>query len=321
MGTNVNKYKMNNQPLVSFIMTAKNTERFIDEAIESVLKQTYTNIELVVVDDASTDRTTEIIKSWAKKDARIKTIFNTKSVLPPEARNMAASISHGKYLAILDSDDISLPERATKQVEFMESHPEIGAAGSHAEIIDVEGKYIITKKKNCDISTIRFASLLQCQFIHSSVIIRKELFQKLGGYRPEYMHAEDYDLYTRILQNCDMTNIDEVLIKFRANSGGVTSTNDSSKIQIENSLKITRENISPYVSLSPEKTKWLTDTLNNKKMSLPKVLYSLFVYKKITTSYIKKNNLEKDELENIKIIYRNKQRNVLTYYVKRILNR
>ncbi len=307
------------RPLVSYIMTAKNTEKFIDEAINSIVHQTYRNLELVVVDDASTDRTTEIIKSWSAKDPRVKAIYNKVSILPPLARNSAAKAARGKYLAILDSDDVCFPERTAKQVSFLENHPEMAAACSHAEIIDVNGKSLGIKKKSCNISDIRFAMLLQSQFIHSSMMIRKSVFDEFGGYRPEFMHAEDYDIYTRVLERYQMTNLNEILIKFRANSGGVTTQSDSQKIQAESSLKITLRNTAPYISLSPEKTKILTDVMNNKKVPLVKTLGALVSYRKITMSYIGKNNMRGNERKMVLEIYRNKLKSVVVDSVKRCL--
>ena len=309
----------NNKPLVSYIMTAKNFEQFIVQAIESILNQTYKNIELILVDDASTDKTTEIIRDYSSRYSNIVPIFNKISVLPPQARNMAARIARGKYLSILDSDDISLPNRTEVQVNFMESHPEILACGSHAEIIDINGKKIAEKKKSRDISDIRYIMLFQNQFIHSSMIIKRDVFDKLNGYREEYMHAEDYDLCSRILEIGPMTNIDMFLIKFRAQSGGVTTQFDSQKIQRLSSLKVTQRNMSLYISLSQEKILNLTDTLNNKKVSLLITIVALISYRKLTYAYLKINvNLKSSEIKSILNIFRSKRKVVLISYFKRL---
>lgn len=316
MDTDMNQDK-ESAPLVSYIMTAKNTEKFIGEAIKSIVNQTYENLEIIIVDDASTDGTTRIIREWTAKDPRVKAIYNKASILPPLARNKAASIARGKYLAVLDSDDVCFPERTAKQVAFLESRPEMAAVCGHAEIIDVNGKSLGIKKKSCNLSDIRFAMLLQSQFIHSSMMVRKSAFDEFGGYRPEFMHAEDYDICTWILEKYDMINIDEVLIKFRANSGGVTTQSDSQKIQAESSLKITLQNIAPYISLSPEKTKILTDVMNNKKVPLIKTLRALYHYKKLTMSYI--NKLVGAEKKGVFDIYKGKTRSLIIDRIKRWL--
>lgn len=305
------------KPLVSVIMTAKNFERFVDEAIASIMNQTYKNLELVVVDDASTDKTADIIRGWEKKDGRVVAIFNTESILPSRARNKAAQIARGKYLAILDSDDVALPERLSTQVDYMETHPELAAIGSHAEIIDVNGKHLSEKRKSKNITDIRYAMVLQNQFIHSSVMMRKGVFDRLGGYRSEYDFAEDYDIFSRILETGDMSNVDAVLIRFRASSGGVTTQSATQKVQAENSLKVTMRNSSRYITLSPEKMKNLTDMMNNKKLSLLKIISGLNSYKKLTESYVKKNKLAPEEINGIMEIYRNKVRSVMILYLKR----
>lgn len=306
------------QPLVSFIMAAKNFERFVGDAIASVMNQTYQNIELIVVDDASTDNTTSIIREWAERDARIRAIYNTTSVLPPRARNMAADIARGTYLAILDSDDISMPDRIEKQVAYMLAHPEIDASGSHAEIIDIDGKSFGIKKKSTNIADIRCAFLLQNQFIHSSMIIKKSVFDALGGYRSEYMYAEDYDLYSRVLEAGQMNNVDAVLIKFRASSGGVTTQSNSQKIQMASSLAVSQRNCAPYISISAENMKDLTDMMNTKDIPLMKKLRSIMFYRKLIKCYLDKNQSKLTAIEQggISQMCRNKIKSVLIATVK-----
>jgi glycosyltransferase involved in cell wall biosynthesis len=305
-------------PLVSFIMAAKNFEQFIGEAIASAMNQTYRNIELIVVDDASTDGTTEIIRKWALADPRVKPIFNTTSDLPPRARNRAVAQARGTYLAILDSDDISMPTRIHEQVTFMEHHPEVAAAGSHAEVIDINGNTLGIKKKSTRVADIRFAILLQNQFIHSSIIIRKSVFDEIGGYRHEYMYAEDYDLLNRILERYTVTNIDAVLVTFRASSGGVTTQSNSQKVQAESSLNVSLRNCAPYINISPLKMRRLTDMMNNKDVPLPHVISSVGAYRKLTLSYIKRNGLNGTDRANILGIYRNKVRSICIYRLKKI---
>ena len=300
-------------------MTARNFEQFIDEAIASVMAQDYPAIELIVVDDASTDKTTEKIQRWAAHDSRIVAIYNTQPVLPPKGRNIAVSRSHGEYLAILDSDDVALPDRTRVQVEYLESHSDIAAAGSHAETIDKNSTTIGFKHKSKNISDIRFAMLLQSQFIHSSMMIRRSVFEEFGGYRNEYVYAEDYDLFSRMLEKYLVTNVDKVLIKFRSQSGGVTTQSGSQKIQMESSLKVTLRNCAPYIAFSPEKTKLLTDMMNNKDISLFETLKALRMYTKLTHAYLNKSRLVANESSGVLEIYRNKRLAILIGRLKKLL--
>jgi len=126
------------EPLVSVNMVVFNGERFIGEAIQSILDQTYTHFELVIMDDGSTDNTNIIVNSFS--DPRIQFITSEKNNGIVHARNTALDISKGDYIAILDADDISLPARLEVEVSFLESNPEFGLVGGRAELIDENGE-------------------------------------------------------------------------------------------------------------------------------------------------------------------------------------
>ncbi|GAH00514.1 unnamed protein product, partial [marine sediment metagenome] len=133
---------MKNKSKVSAIMANYNKAEYLPEAIESILSQTHANLELIIIDDCSTDGSKKIIESYASKDCRIYPIFNNKNEGPPVSRNKGLKIASGKYIAILDSDDIALPRRLDIQYNFLEKHPEFFLVGGGAIDINEDGKEI-----------------------------------------------------------------------------------------------------------------------------------------------------------------------------------
>ena len=117
-------------PMISVVMPVYNAEKYVAEAVESILQQTYTDFEFIIIDDCSTDNSYGILQTYAAKDIRIRLFKNDVNNKLPNTLNFGIAQSNGKYIARMDADDISLPERFAKQVEFMESHPEIGVCGT-----------------------------------------------------------------------------------------------------------------------------------------------------------------------------------------------
>jgi glycosyltransferase involved in cell wall biosynthesis len=215
--------KLKNKPIVSVIMTAYNSEKFILESINSVLNQTNSDFELILINDASTDNTEKIIKKQLKLDKRIKYFKNKNNLGPAASRNFALKKSQGKYIAILDSDDISNPFRHEKQIKFLEDYQSIFLVASNAEIIDENNKKIniltpITNDK-------KLAKILpnKNRLYHSSVMFRND-----GNtlYREKFIFNHDYDLFLQLLLKGKSIHImKDVLVKYRKNSTGITSSN------------------------------------------------------------------------------------------------
>jgi len=209
-------------PKVSVIITVYNGERYLKEAIESILAQSFGNFELVIVDDGSTDDTSKILEHYKNKDSRIKTITHTTRMGQSKARNEGINNSSGEYIAILDADDISLPYRLEEQVKFMESHKEIGLVGSAAYEIDEKGNILgVIPVIECN-KDIQKELLVRNCFVHSSIMFRREIFRKIGGYREEFIVAEDYDFILRIAENYKVHNLKRILVKRRVNLQGIS---------------------------------------------------------------------------------------------------
>ena len=129
-----------NSPLVSVIIPCYNAENYVEEAVRSIMTQTYKNLEIIVTDDCSTDNTLKVLRNLAVEDSRIKIIENKENLKIVKSLNNMINIAQGKYIARMDADDISFPERIEKQLAFMDANPEYGLCGTNALCIDEKGK-------------------------------------------------------------------------------------------------------------------------------------------------------------------------------------
>src|SRR5208337_1568211 len=191
---------MNSEPRVSVVMAAYNAEKYLRQAVDSILSQTLADFELIVVDDASIDATRAVLESYS--DPRIRALYNPSNLGQCVSRNKALAAARGKYIAILDADDIALPTRLEKQAEWLDRHPEIGLLGSYAVTIDEQGKeHARWDYSPTDDAAIKWALLFTNVFIHSSVMMRKSVVNQTGGYSNEECirraFVEDYELLSR----------------------------------------------------------------------------------------------------------------------------
>lgn len=283
MDTNIN----NKNPLVSVIMPAYNVKKYIAEAIESILSQTYSNWELIIADDASTDTTREVVSNYVDKDLRIKLICLDKNSGPVIARNKAIGKSSGEYLAMLDADDVSLPDRLAKQVGFLEYNKDIDFVGSSAELIDENGETVGRKTKPLTHEEIKFPLLLQTQFVMSSVILRKKAFAEACGFDNAYLYAEDYDMWTKLLtlgKKC--ANIPKVLIQYRIQPQSVTHMSHTQLIQERNALNINARCVARFMAIPKKDLVNMVNMINNKQLSVFELINALKWHRRLAQKYI-----------------------------------
>jgi glycosyltransferase involved in cell wall biosynthesis len=205
-------------------MPTYNRERFIGEAIESIIAQTYENWELIIVDDGSKDNTVNIINTYQVKDTRIKLFQFSENKGIPFARNKCLELANGEYLANLDSDDIALPQRLEKQIEFMEKNLEIGVCGAQAFYIDSRGKKLSNPfLVPLSDQEIKFNILFQIVWIHNpSAMIRKHLLQAIQ-YDEEYIYAQDLKLWIDLFDKTKFHNLSDFLICYRSHNVQVST--------------------------------------------------------------------------------------------------
>jgi len=208
--------------LVSVIIPVYNVEKFVKEAIESIQNQTYNNLEIIVIDDCSTDNTYNIVENLAKNDKRIKLFKNEKNLGIVKTLNRALTLSNGEYIVRMDGDDISTTNRIETLLNFMIEHPKYSLVGSSYEGIDEDGKSRGISKVPTSQELIEKTILLSSPVSHIW-IARKEVYDKLNGYRADTV--EDYDFLLRMkTSNLLFTNIDKVLYKVRLRNGNTAST-------------------------------------------------------------------------------------------------
>ncbi len=209
-------------PVISVVMSSYNSKKFIEKSIISILRQTFENFELIIIDDFSTDDSVEIIKKYSRRDKRIKFIQNKTNLGAAASRNIALKISTGKYIAIMDADDIAVHNRLRTEYDYLEEHPQIFLIGSSAIIIDKNGKRLGVFKKFSNSKKLSKKLRISNPIIHPSIMFRNE-----GAflYRTKFKTSEDYDLYLRILSSGrKIINIPDFLIKYRISKKSLTST-------------------------------------------------------------------------------------------------
>ncbi|MCK5256411.1 MAG: glycosyltransferase [Deltaproteobacteria bacterium] len=201
-------------PKVSVIMSVYNEEKHLREAVESILNQTFKDFEFIIINDGSTDRTGDILESYA--DERIVIVNQDKTGLT-KALNRGLSLARGKYIARMDADDISLPKRLEKQIQFLEENTGVELVSCHFYEIDSGGCQINLCQlpvKNEDIQK----SLLVCnQFCHGAAVFKSECIRTIGTYREFFRFSQDFDLWLRIAEKFKCANLNTPLYKWRIN--------------------------------------------------------------------------------------------------------
>src|ERR1700719_2523166 len=194
-------------------MRALNGDAFLAEAVESILAQTVTDFEFIIIDDGSTDKTPEILSMYADRDARVR-VFQQENRGRAESLNRGIELSRSRYIARMDADDIALPDRLNEQVNFLAHHPEVGLLGGAFELITGSGR-LRTVRPPLDDQHIRTLMLRFNPMCHPTVMMRKDLVLASGGYRKALLDADDYDLWLRIGERSRLANLDKVVLQYR----------------------------------------------------------------------------------------------------------
>jgi len=208
-------------PCVSVIMPVRDGQRWIGEAIASITAQSFSDFELLIVDDGSIDKTHQIATEAAQRDRRIRVIG-----LPPSgivaALDRGVEGAHGKYLARLDADDRAHPTRLARQVDFLNVHATVGLVGSWADIIDADGTIVGRLQPEIRPAALARALAKRNPMLHSSVMWRADLCTIVGRYRAAFEGAEDYDLWLRISERRLLANLPHRLVQYRRHDGNVS---------------------------------------------------------------------------------------------------
>jgi len=211
-------------PVVSVVMPVYNGEPYLTAAIESILSQTFTAHELIIVDDGSTDQTQTIAQRYAASASCVRLISHRKNRGNYPSRNEGMEVARGEFIAVMDADDIAMPNRLEHQVQFLRSHPEHTMVGSQVLLIDPDGDFLgpmeglPTEHDKID------ALLLNRQWavVHPSVMMRKDAVRTTRGYRERFDTCADQDLYLRLAEIGRIANLPRILLKYRRHYGSMT---------------------------------------------------------------------------------------------------
>jgi glycosyltransferase involved in cell wall biosynthesis len=201
-------------------MPVHNGGPYLREAVESILGQTYARIELIAVDDGSTDGSAEVLASYT--DSRLKILTNDSNLGIVRTLNKGLAVASGEFVARMDADDVALPGRIDDQVRFLLEHPDVAVVGAAAVLIDEHGAELGTEKFPAGDREIRRMMFVHNPFIHGTVMMRKRVLDECGAYDIRFLHNEDYDLWLRIASRFKMANLPDVLLRRRIHGASIT---------------------------------------------------------------------------------------------------
>lgn len=216
---------MDQIPLISVCMPVYNADRYLATAIDSILNQTFTDFEFLIVDDGSSDRSLQILKQYAETDPRIHLISRPNTGLVVALNEMLA-IAKGEFLARMDADDISFPTRLANQIHFLQQHPEVVCVGGAYEVIDPKGRVVSRNTMPEGNAEIQRQILLGSTVInHPCAMIRRDALLKIGGYDTAMTTAEDLDMLLKLGEIGQLANIPDLVVQYRFHPTSVSAQN------------------------------------------------------------------------------------------------
>lgn len=244
-------------PLISVIMSVYNGQAYLAEAVDSVLAQTLGDFEFIIIDDGSTDGSIALLNDYAKRDSRIRFTSRPNKGLTATL-NEALRASHGKYIARMDPDDVSLPHRFEKQVAFLEQHPDVVCLGSRVLMIDPYGTPLRETNQPLDHNDLD-RDLLQglgWSIVHPVAMMRRDTLEAVGGYNEKYRTSQDMELWLRLAEVGKLANQPEILLKYRQHleSANFAKAEQQKKLKVQIlSEAYDRRGIGPFdpASLQP----------------------------------------------------------------------
>jgi glycosyltransferase involved in cell wall biosynthesis len=218
-------------PTVSVLMPVYNAERYVAQAVDSILAQTFVDFEFMIIDDGSTDRSLSILQRYAAQDERIRLISrpNTGYV---KALNELLSLATGPLIARMDADDIALPDRFAQQVKFLETHPDYVCVGGAQDWIDEAGRFLLHHPEAEEDAEIQHLALIgHTPMNHPSVMVRREALLQIGGYDETLCPSEDLDVWLKLGELGKLANLRETVLQYRQHDQSVSERQQTAQIQ------------------------------------------------------------------------------------------
>lgn len=205
---------MKSNPVISVVFPAHNADAYIDESLQSILNQSFSNFEIIAIDDASTDRTFEILNKYRTSDDRIRIIQNKKNLGLAASLNFGIDLANAPFIARMDADDIAFPQRLQKQVNFLQKNPDIAGCGTSIEVF---GASQGLQKKPQSYQAIQANLLWGNPIAHPTVMFRSSILKNIR-YDESFQRAQDYELWSRMIfdHHLKLTNLPEILLKYRS---------------------------------------------------------------------------------------------------------
>jgi len=231
-------------PKVTVLMSVYNGEKYLKEAIDSILNQTFSDFEFIIINDGSTDNTLQILKKY--KDSRIIIINNSKNIGLTKSLNIGIKKTRGEYIARMDADDISLSNRLNEEVIFLENNNKCAVVGTFIKMINEKSKIIGIEEKPITNKKIKKLLVVDNCIIHGSTMIRKKCLEEVGHYDESFVRSQDYDLWLRMSEKYELANIPKYLYVWRKNRDSIESRfmNDQKRyVKLAKEKKIKRSNI------------------------------------------------------------------------------
>lgn len=211
----------NSTPTASVLVAAYNIDRYIGRSIASLLTQTLADIEVIAVDDGSTDRTGDVLDAYAQRDPRLHVVHQTNAG-HVAALNRALAEARGEFIAILDGDDLALPDRIEKQAAYLTANPDIGVVGGEVIVVDADERKFLHWRYPTRPRDVRAELHLGPAINHSSSMTRHDLFRRLGGYRPAFDVNAEVDLFLRALDFAELATLPQPVVYYRVHAGQTT---------------------------------------------------------------------------------------------------
>jgi len=312
---------MNKQskPVVSVIMAVKDGEKYLRQAVDSIVQQTFHDFEFIIINDCSTDGSMKILNEYT--DRRLRIYSNEENIGLTRSLNIALGYARCEYIARMDADDICLPDRFKMQVNFLNAHPDVSVVGTGFMMIEEDGTPIREGHFPMDDDLIRWALCFYNPIVHPSVMMRLSTIKQVGGYDPALAQSQDYDLWWRLSFISKLANLESIFVFLRQHPGQITSVHRNN--QFERGTKIDQRHLSRVlgkpISEDTIRKLWfsefgnLGDALAACKLILD---YSTNILKHVQ-SYSQRTIIKKDEKSRIRSIMTQFARNQSWYMVLR----
>jgi glycosyltransferase involved in cell wall biosynthesis len=282
-------------PKISVVMPAYNAATHLDEAVSSILGQTFRDFEFIIINDGSTDATASILKRYAEIDSRIQ-VYHQENQGMISALNRGCRLARGQYIARMDADDVSLPHRFERQLEYIERHPQIGILGTWICRLENEGSVMRTWCPPTNSRILKWTHFFGVGMCHPSVLMRREVIEKVNFYRPDAVLADDWDLWLRASAITEFGNVPEVLLKYRVWHGSASQRHHELLREIQ--LKLLASFIGDYLKVDPPIE--AVAGLHRSRFEDPRqIRLSAALLQTLYQKFLKKNALTSEELREI----------------------